>query len=618
MWMLKIRPGGFIPPVPSFSTTPASPFHVEENIRFDASASTDPEPGGGIVSYEWDFGDSHTGSGVVDHHRYIQPGSHTATLYVTDNEGVRREASQVLTANALMLQWERYYGQGGDYGQDMVVTPDGGFMIAGSWMVTHGNIDLWVFKTDGRGNVVWDKKHNNKLYPSMVASALAVAPGHDDGYVVAGFRHKVVDNEQFGNIGSDIWLLKVDDAAGDEVWENYFDLSVHERINDIAPTLDPADGYIMTGYTKRLADPDAEPNVYRNDLWLIKTDTNGVKDWDSPIPGLNPETDGLEGYAVIPSADGGYVTTGKHTIFPTYPTMPRRILTVKTDSGGTLLWRAPGPLVADSRTEGRWVCQTPDLGFMVAGQHDYQCAMQKLTPNGAQESFVKWGETTYPSPRSATKTPDRGYAIVGHYYYDWNVDYNWDIFIARTDGEGELIWEWDYPVVGEDETAQQILSLPDGSFVVLAARAYDTQSTWLFKLGPNNPPTGDFTYVPDPPRAGSPVEFTATAGDPDPDGFVETYEWRFGDNEEASADEASIHHTYLDPGDYTVTLTIVDNSGGERVVSNDITVEPAGALPGDLDADDDVDGMDLAGLSEDLGQLDLVILAEDFGRIRFP
>jgi hypothetical protein len=103
-----------------------------------------------------------------------------------------------------------------------------------------------------------------------------------------------------------------------------------------------------------------------------------------------------------------------------------------------------------------------------------------------------------------------------------------------------------------------------------------------------------------------------------PKAHFKTYEWKFGDNEEASADEATIHHTYLDEGDYTVTLTIVDNSGGERVVSHDITVEPAGALAGDLDTDDDVDGMDLAGLSENLEQLDLIIFAEDFGRIRFP
>ena len=67
-----------------------------------------------------------------------------------------------------------------------------------------------------------------------------------------------------------------------------------------------------------------------------------------------------------------------------------------------------------------------------------------------------------------------------------------------------------------------------------------------------------------------------------------------------------------------MTLTVVENDGGEHGVSHVITVDPAGPIPGDLDADADVDGMDLAGLSGDVGQLDLVIFAEVFGRIHFP
>ncbi len=51
----------------------------------DASASTDAD--GAIVSYDWDFGDSASGSGATAIHSYGVGGQYSATLTVTDNRG---------------------------------------------------------------------------------------------------------------------------------------------------------------------------------------------------------------------------------------------------------------------------------------------------------------------------------------------------------------------------------------------------------------------------------------------------------------------------------------------------------------------------------------------------
>jgi len=48
----------------------------------------------------------------------------------------------------------------------------------------------------------------------------------------------------------------------------------------------------------------------------------------------------------------------------------------------------------------------------------------------------------------------------------------------------------------------------------------------------------------------------------DPDGFILSYKWNFGDDKTASGETAS--HTYLEPGNYTVTLTVKDNRGAEK------------------------------------------------------
>jgi len=60
-----------------------------EEITFIGLLSTDDKS---IVSYEWDFGDGTTGSGVIAKHKYLLPGEYTVTLTVKDVEGETNDA----------------------------------------------------------------------------------------------------------------------------------------------------------------------------------------------------------------------------------------------------------------------------------------------------------------------------------------------------------------------------------------------------------------------------------------------------------------------------------------------------------------------------------------------
>ncbi|WP_300028066.1 PKD domain-containing protein, partial [uncultured Maribacter sp.] len=53
-------------------------------MDFNGSSSSDDN---GIVSYEWDFGDGDTGSGVQLSHVYTSSGTYNAVLTVTDSSG---------------------------------------------------------------------------------------------------------------------------------------------------------------------------------------------------------------------------------------------------------------------------------------------------------------------------------------------------------------------------------------------------------------------------------------------------------------------------------------------------------------------------------------------------
>lgn len=58
--------------------------NVGVTVTFDAGGSTDNV---GIVSYEWNFGDGKTGTGITTSHTYTNPGTYTVTLTVKDAAG---------------------------------------------------------------------------------------------------------------------------------------------------------------------------------------------------------------------------------------------------------------------------------------------------------------------------------------------------------------------------------------------------------------------------------------------------------------------------------------------------------------------------------------------------
>ena len=77
------------------ASTGAAPFAVDLN----GSNSTDVD--GVITDYEWDFGDGtfsfeSVASGVSVSHTYAAPGSYTAVLTVTDDQGLSSSSSQVI------------------------------------------------------------------------------------------------------------------------------------------------------------------------------------------------------------------------------------------------------------------------------------------------------------------------------------------------------------------------------------------------------------------------------------------------------------------------------------------------------------------------------------------
>jgi len=66
---------------------------------FDASSSYDFE--GEIVSYEWEFGDGTNGTGITIKHTYINNGSYTVNLTVTDEDNKTSKKSMIVSVSGI-------------------------------------------------------------------------------------------------------------------------------------------------------------------------------------------------------------------------------------------------------------------------------------------------------------------------------------------------------------------------------------------------------------------------------------------------------------------------------------------------------------------------------------
>lgn len=88
--------------------------------------------------------------------------------------------------------------------------------------------------------------------------------------------------------------------------------------------------------------------------------------------------------------------------------------------------------------------------------------------------------------------------------------------------------------------------------------------------GPNTAPSVDFSASPSNPRAGTTVNFTANATDPD--GEIVAYSWDFNGDGSQDASGPNPSHIFDEQGFYTVTLTVTDDRDETASASNTISI----------------------------------------------
>ncbi len=284
-------------------------------------------------------------------------------------------------------------GANDDEGHAVCQTADGGYVAAGfTSSFGAGGKDVWLVKTDSLGNEDWTQTFGG----ANDDEAYAVQETHDGGLIVAGVT------SSFAVGGRDLWLIKTD-GFGTPIWDQNLGGYGSDGAWSVSQTSDR--GFILAGWTF-----SSGPG-YLGNAWLVKTDSLGYVEWDEVFGG----TDADRGYSARQTSDGGYIMAGYTGSFGAglYD-----LFLVKTDAEGIEEWSEA--FGGTGRDYGYAVVQTADGGYLAAGSTlSYGAGgddvyLVRTDADGALQWEATYGGSASDVAYALTTTPDGGYAVAGH------------------------------------------------------------------------------------------------------------------------------------------------------------------------------------------------------------
>jgi hypothetical protein len=255
-------------------------------------------------------------------------------------------------ARAQGEEWNKTFG-GSDFESASSVqqTADGGFILAGcTESYGAGEEDAWLVKTDPDGNMEWEKTFGG----SDFEVAASVQQTTDGGFILAGWTVPCLCGYCDPYEKSDVLLVKTD-PDGNMEWEKTFGGSDFDWGLAVQQTADS--GYILCGYTTTCYGSCSYLDDF--DVLLVKTDPDGNMEWNKIFGGTGRD----EAYSVQQTAGGGFILAG---CTDSYGAGEEDVWLVKTNSKGNKQWDMT---FGGSDFDGaKSLQQTADGGYILAGE----------------------------------------------------------------------------------------------------------------------------------------------------------------------------------------------------------------------------------------------------------
>ncbi|MEX0406578.1 PKD domain-containing protein [Aquibium sp. LZ166] len=540
---------------------------VGETVRFDGALSGDPD--GSILSYDWDFGDGVTRSGMSVDHVYHTPGTYRASLTVTDDSGKPNDRAgtefEVIVANRANLSPEvRVGGDRAAFVNELVE-----FDATGT--------------TDPDGNVVaveWDFGDGARASGFQARHAYA-APGDYEVHVLV--------RDDSGRRGSE------SDAR--------FTVRVTHPYNQAPEIAIDNELSLETGVAhafdaRRAADPDGLVTRIRWDFGDGSGSDEAVVEHAYAAPGT------YFGKLTLVDDSGldNGITEKKFVAFVEERRNARPVAEAGPDRSAIVGQRVDFDAGQSTDPDNNLVGYRWDFGNGKKAQGERRSITYfqpgtytvtlTVTDGSGQDNADASDTTTVTVLDAPNETPvarvdenrpaaiDEPVAFSGARSADPDgniLSYRWDFGDGSSADGRETVHAY-----ARSGTYVARLTIRDDSGL-----SNDTASAERV-IRVNEPPVAE--AGPDQSVTASVVEFDASASRDD-DGSIASYMWDFGDGDTGSGERVS--HTYRAPGTYRVRLSIADDSGTIRndaademtVVVNAMPVADAGfdmvAAPGD-------------------------------------
>ncbi len=367
-----------------------------------------------------------------------------------------------LNAQAPDTLWTRTFGGPGyDVARGIALMEDGGFLVAGT---TKWDADkptsIWVFKLDADGNMLWEQAIGRQFFGQH---GYSLKPTLDGGFVVAG---TAMNDHGY----SDVYIIKLDQEAKGG-WGYTFGNNFENTIGyDAVGTLDS--GIFAVG--------SQTINKAGSTVYQVKTFDTGIRmftnifDW-----GL-----ACEARAVSRTFDEGYIVTGR--VRPGGMDWTDGIFLQKLDMYGLEEGFTLSSWAGDQY--GNSVQQTADSGYIVAGYHwdktpyNKDLMLVRYDSRGDELWMKNYGHGQYTVNEAAyvEELPDGGFIVCGV-----TAKRSFDMWVLRTDSQGDTLWTKAIGDKYKEEYACQILTLPDGGYIVAGERKIDSGNydAYIVRLG---------------------------------------------------------------------------------------------------------------------------------------
>ena len=218
-------------------------------------------------------------------------------------------------------------------------TSDGGYIVGGGFDYSSNcNASLLAMRLDASGNVVWQRGFSVGGHAGPNSS---IQPTSDGGYILAaigGFQNAAGTSEdavllKLDSNGAIQWQNRYDvgTVCYYDVFGNYACSDFGTSKNAVQQTADG--GYVVAGDVRILDPSDGLPVLA---AWLLKTDQSGRIQWQHDYYAVWPATGHVLGgdfYGVTQAADGGFLAVGYREY---YNLQANEVWLVKTDSNGNV------------------------------------------------------------------------------------------------------------------------------------------------------------------------------------------------------------------------------------------------------------------------------------------